>query len=245
MAPNANLLGGDAKENALVDQWVHLADTEVEAPGTIIAQLVRGGIPYNKPVSHTTPLSSCILVYLFVAQVHTMFIERLTRTLATLNTHLATRTFFVHERVSFADLVIASMIQRLVAIIIDAEMRAKIPNVIRHMETVVNQPKVKDIFGEIQYCEKAQQFTPPPKEKKEKEAKPAAAPAPKAEKKPKAKAVEDDDDDDEPLVPEEPKAKNPLDSLPKSTMNLDDWKRAYSNKETRGPGGAIEWFYQK
>ncbi|KIM81995.1 hypothetical protein PILCRDRAFT_71285 [Piloderma croceum F 1598] len=226
LAPNANLLGSDAKENALVDQWVHLVDTELEAPATMVGQLLRGGIPYNKPF-------------------HTILLEKVTRTLGTLNTHLATRTFFVNERITFADLVIGSMIQRLVAIIIDPEMRAKFPNVIRHMETVVNQPKVKEIFGEIQYCEKALQFTPPAKEKKEKEAKPAAAPAPKAEKKPKAKAVDDDDDDDdEPLVPEEPKAKNPLDLLPKSTMNFDDWKRAYSNKETRGAGGAIEWFYQ-
>ena len=59
-----------------------------------------------------------------------------------------------------------------------------------------------------------------------------------------AMAMDDDDDfDDKPV--EEPKAKNPLDSLPKSTFNLEDWKRAYSNKETRGAGGAIEWFYEK
>ena len=43
----------------------------------------------------------------------------------------------------------------------------------------------------------------------------------------------------------EPKAKKPLDSLPKSTFNLENWKRAYSNKDTRGADGAIEWFYQK
>jgi elongation factor 1-gamma len=90
--------------------------------------------------------------------------------------------------------------------------------------------------------EKAPVYVAP---KKEKEAKPAAAaPAPKAEKKPKAQAAEDDDDDDN-LVPEEPKAKNPLDELPKSTLNLEDWKRAYSNKETRGAGGALEWLYEK
>jgi elongation factor 1-gamma len=175
-----------------------------------------------------------------------MLLERLTRSLATLNSHLATRTFVVHERISLADLNIASYIQRGVAIVIDAEMRPKFANVIRHMETVVNHPQLKDIFGPTEYCEKAQQYTPPAKEKKEKEPKPApATPTPKAEKKPKAKAAEDDDDDDEPLVPEEPKAKNPLDSLPKPTMSLDDWKRAYSNMDTRGTGGAIEWLYNK
>jgi len=225
LAPNSGLLGGDAKEAALIDQWLHFGDTEVEGASYMISQLVRGLIPYNKPF-------------------HTTLVERVTRSLNTLNAHLATRTFFVHERISLADLAIASIIQNGVSALIDAELRAKLPNLIRHMETVVNQPKLKEIFGQTEYCEKAKQFTPPAKEKKEKEKEAKPAPAPKAEKKPKAKAVDDDDDEDEPLVPEEPKAKNPLDSLPKSTLNLDDWKRAYSNKDTRGANGAIEWFYQ-
>lgn len=99
---------------------------------------------------------------------------------------------------------------------------------------------MKDVFGPTEYAEKAVQYTPPAKEKKE--PKPAAAPAPKAEKKPKKEEVEEEEDD---IPKEEPKPKNPLDLLPKSTFNLEDWKRAYSNKDTRGPGGSIEWFYQK
>ena len=59
------------------------------------------------------------------------------------------------------------------------------------------------------------------------------------------KAAEDDDDDFDDKPVEEPKAKNPLDLLPKSTFNLEDWKRAYSNMDTRGAGGSLEWFYQQ
>jgi len=106
------------------------------------------------------------------------------------------------------------------------------------METVINQPDLKSIYGETQYTEKQMTFVPPPKEKKEK------APAqPKVGKKSK-KEIEDEDEE-EPDVPPEPKAKNPLDDLPKSTFNLEEWKRAYSNKETRGSDGALEWFYNK
>lgn len=180
---------------------------------------------------------------ILVPQLHTLLSERVLRSLTTLNTHLASRTFLVTERITIADLSLAAVIQSAVGIIYDAELRTSLPNVVRHMETVVNQPKLKEIYGETEYTEKAKQFVPPPKEKKE--PKPAPAAAPKAEKKPKAKAAEEDDDDDEPLVAEEPKAKNPLDFLPKSTFNLEDWKRTYSNKDTRGPDGAIEWFYQK
>jgi elongation factor 1-gamma len=51
----------------------------------------------------------------------------------------------------------------------------------------------------------------------------------------------DDDDDDKPYE-EAPKEKNPLDLLPKSTLNREDWKRAYSN-DTRSADGSLEWLY--
>jgi elongation factor 1-gamma len=85
-------------------------------------------------------------------------------------------------------------------------------------------------------------YTPPAKEAKKdskpKEAKPAEPKAPKA-KAPKPA----DDDEEEPDVPAEPKVKNPLDDLPKSAFNLEEWKRQYSNLDTRT--GAIPWFYEK
>ena len=105
----------------------------------------------------------------------------------------------------------------------------------------MNQPNLASIFGSTAYAEKALQYTPPPKKK---EKAPAAPAQPKAEKKAKREEADDDDDDDKPYE-EAPKEKNPLDLLPKSPFNLEDWKRAYSNKETRGSGGALEWFYQK
>ncbi|KAF8890750.1 elongation factor 1-gamma [Infundibulicybe gibba] len=220
LAPNSGLLGGDAHDTALVDQWVHLVESEVDMNTDIANLLVRGVIPYSKPV-------------------HTAAIDRQLRTLKTLDAHLSSRTFFVGERITLADIFVATLVFRACSVTIDAPTRAQIPNLIRHLETIVNQPKLAGLFEPITYLEKALQFTPPPKDKKE--TKPAAPAAPKAEKKPKAKA---DDDDDEPLVPEEPKAKNPLDDLPKSTFNLEDWKRAYSNKDTRGADGALEWLYQ-
>ncbi|KAK7017970.1 hypothetical protein VNI00_007574 [Paramarasmius palmivorus] len=219
LAPNANLLGTTPEESALVDQWSHLAETEFDIPSSLVIWMCRGVLAYSKPI-------------------HTQLIERFSRTLTTLNTHLTANTYLVGERLTLADLVLASFVQKAVQTTLDKELRSKFVAVIRHFETVVNQPKVKDIFGTVEYAEKAIAFTPP---KKEEKPKPAAAP--KAEKKEKPKK-EADDDDDEPAVPAEPKVKNPLDDLPKSSFNLEDWKRAYSNKDTRGPGGALEWFYE-
>lgn len=100
--------------------------------------------------------------------------ERLVRALTTVNEHLATRTFLVTERITVADITLATVIERAVGITFDAQLRAKLPNVVRHMETVVNQPKLKGLYGPTEYTDKAKQFVPPPKEKKEKEAKTAA-----------------------------------------------------------------------
>jgi elongation factor 1-gamma len=84
---------------------------------------------------------------------------------------------------------------------------------VRHFETVYNVPEIRDVCGKAEYLEKMPVYTPVAEAKpKEPEAE-----KPKAEKKLKA----EDDDEDIDLVPEEPKAKNPLDSLPKSTFNLE------------------------
>jgi len=223
LAPNSGLLGHTPKDAALIDQWVHLAESEVGDMTSFILYMVTGKLtPYNKPM-------------------HNHLAEAQLRTLNTLNDHLATRTFFVGERITLADIYIASLIQRAAHVTIDTPLRAKLPHLMRHMETVVNQPRLDDIYEPTPELEKALQYTPPPKEKKE----PKPAQAPKAEKKPKAKEVkEDDEEEEDPSIKDPPKAKNPLDDLPKSTFNLEDWKRAYSNKDTRGPDGALEWFYQ-
>jgi len=221
LAPNSGLLGNSTEEAALVDQWVHLVETEIDAVTDLVRALCTGLIPYSKPT-------------------HTHLLERQTRALKTVDAHLRDNTFLVGERITLADIWTATLIQKAVSMTVDAAARPTLPNLMRHLETVSNQSNLKEIFGATEYAEKAIAFIPPKKEKKEE--KPKAPKAPKAEKKPKAKEVEEEED--EPLVAPAPKEANPLDSLPKSTLNLEDWKRAYSNKETRGPGGALEWFYQ-
>jgi elongation factor 1-gamma len=124
----------------------------------------------------------------------------------------------------------------------------KYPSIVRFVETVLNQPQIAQ-FWTVQWPEKALTYAPPAKDTKKKEGAKKAAPM---EKPKKAKLVEEiepkveEEEEEEDLVPkEEPKPKNPLDSLPRSTFNLEDWKRAYSNKDTKGPGGSIEWFYEQ
>jgi len=221
LSPNTQLLGSTKAEAALVDQWATFADLELDAHRKPIIYGLRGWIPYFKPVDALAR-------------------ERLFRALDTLNHVLLRKTFIVGHRLTYADITLATILQGVLSTVTGVAERGKIPNVVRYFNTVANQPALKPVFGETQFPEKAEQYVAPAKPAKEK-----AAPAPPKEKPaPKPKPAEEEEEE-EPAVPEEPKPKNPLDLLPKSTLNLEDWKRAYSNLDTRGPGGSLEWFYDK
>jgi elongation factor 1-gamma len=51
LAPNSGLLGGSLEDAALIDQWVHLSESEVDSFTDFIRALCKGLYPYNKPVS--------------------------------------------------------------------------------------------------------------------------------------------------------------------------------------------------
>lgn len=163
--------------------------------------------------------------------------------LETFNQELLRKTFLVGERLTIADIFAATALTFAFSTTIDATIRAKIPNVVRYWNTIINHPKIADVFAEpkIELLQEPAVFKGASKEKKEKAPK---ADKPKAEKAPKAKKEKEEDLAPPADAPAEPKAKNPLDSLPKSSFNLEEFKRQYSNLDTRGPGGSLEWFYK-
>jgi len=56
LAPESGLLGKDAREAALVDQWVHFGETEIAALSYEIMALVFGALgPYSKEVRVVDP----------------------------------------------------------------------------------------------------------------------------------------------------------------------------------------------
>jgi elongation factor 1-gamma len=69
--------------------------------------------------------------------------------------------------------------------------------------------------------------------------------APKKEAKketPKKKKDEEEEEEDLAAQEEKPTGPNPLDLLPPSKFVLDEWKRVYSNEDTRTK--AIPWFWE-
>jgi len=155
-----------------------------------------------------------------------------------LNQHLATRTFLVNERVTLADIVVAMTVYRLYKIVLDAGFRKGWANVNRWYLTCVNQPEFIKVIGETKLCDKmqvAKAAAPKPAAEKKAEPKPAAK-----KEAPKPKPKDDDDDEDE--KEKAPKQANPLDALPKSKLDMDEWKRTYSNEKIREV--ALPWLWE-
>lgn len=74
--------------------------------------------------------------------------------LKTLNTHLESRTYLVTERITHADIVVASVLKTVFAKHVDKAGREAAPNVVRFYDTVGNQPKLKEFLGEPKWLEK-------------------------------------------------------------------------------------------
>jgi len=145
LAPNSGLLGKDLKEAALIDQFIHLAEEEVGENARITLKLTLGKItPYNKPLQ---------------TAVH----EAELRALATLEKHISTRTFFVGDRITLADITVASNVIRSFSLSVPPNERQQFPNLLRHMETIANNKKMSKILLPIVLATAAPQ---PPKVQK-------------------------------------------------------------------------------
>ena len=158
-------------------------------------------------------------------------ISALKRALGALNLHLTSNTYLVGHSVTLADIIMTCNLYPGFSHVMTKSFTSEFPHVERYFWTMVNQPNVKKVMGEVKQAEsvvpvtkkpsqpkeptKSKSKDEPKKEVQEKEpAKPKAEPAAEEEEAPK------------------PKPKNPLDLLPPSKMIIDDWKRLYSNTKT-------------
>jgi len=212
---NGKLYGSSAYEGGLVDQWIDFSVGEIDLPAAAWLYPIFGYLPFNKAATEKAK-------------------NDIRKVLEVLNNHLATRTFLVGERVTLADIIVVCSLLRLYENVLDAGFRKSFTNTNRWFTTVVNQPNFKAVAGEVKLAEKmavAEEKKEAPKQEKKPQ-------QPKAQPKP---APKDDEEEDE--EKQEKKAPNPLDQLPPSPLIMDEWKRTYSNKDTRPE--ALPWFWQK
>ena len=150
-----------------------------------------------------------------------------------LEKHLLINTFLVGERMTLADLFTAGILGRAFQYYFDAKNKKAFPNLTRWHDTITNQDVWTASATKIEEPSEQLKNIAPKKDEPKKEKAPAAK-----KEQPKAAAKEEEEEEDKPA----PKPKHPLESLPKPTLILDDWKRKYSNEETREV--ALPWFWE-
>lgn len=161
--------------------------------------------------------------------------DKAMKSITVLEQHFLVNTYLVGERPTLADLFVTSLISRGYQYVLDKKVREDFPNTTRWFVTITNQPTWKAIIEKPIMIDEAIKYTPPKKDPKP--AKPAAAPAVKAQTKEKE---QEEEEEEEPPAPKA--AKHPLEALPKPSLILDDWKRKYSNSDTRSE--ALPWFWE-
>ncbi|KAK5164475.1 elongation factor EF-1 gamma subunit [Saxophila tyrrhenica] len=207
------LLGKTKQDYASILRWMSFANAEVlPSLGGWFRPLV-GRDPYNKKNVEDS-------------------MKATQNKMKVLEDHLMVNTYLVSERLTLADIFAASILGRGFQYFFDKEWRSQNPSVTRWYETVTNQSVWTEVAGKPEFIEKALANTPPKKEEKPKQEQP--------KKQEKKKAAEEDDEEEEEKPA--PKPKHPLEALPKPTFVLDDWKRKYSNEETREV--ALPWFWE-
>jgi|EP00769_Ergobibamus_cyprinoides_P001003 elongation factor 1-gamma len=205
---------GPCKACTLIDKYSFIAVAEIVPALEAIFPAVEGKTAFIKPA--------------VVAAA-----EDVKRICKGLDAHLATRTFLASERITFADLAIYIALRDVFGKLFGAAFRAEFPHLTRHFVTIANQDETINACGEVVLAEKDLALAPP---KKEKKAAPKPAAAPKAA--PKVEAAEEEEE-----AKPAKKAVNPLDMLPPPPFPIDEWKRFYSNNDTKPT--ACNWLWQQ
>jgi elongation factor 1-gamma len=214
----AHLYGKNDFEAGLVDQWIDFAATAIDLPALAWTLPLEGAIPNNGLATKKAG-------------------EDIKKVFGILDSHLLTRTYLVGNRVSIADIVVATSLIRLFELVLDPAFRSGFTNATRWFVTIVNQANFLAVRPAVVLAEKVAQ--PPKQEKPKKEEKPKQEKPAKQEKPKKEEKPAEADEEEE--APKEEKKKNPLDDLPKSNFIFDEWKRKYSNSDTRSE--ALPWFH--
>jgi len=156
-----------------------------------------------------------------------------------LNNHLMTKTFLVGERITLADISIACNMVMLYKHVMVDSFRNQYPNVNRWFLTCVNQDEFKSVIGKVNMCTKEAKFDGKKYNEifgKKKEA------APKKEKKAAKAKKESGDSKPAAAAPAQQapaKKVDPWANSPAATMDMDAWKRCYSNEK---PDAYLKYF---
>lgn len=212
------LFGATPMEKIQVLRWHSVGNTNLF---TAIAKnflMLTGIIPYNKRQVDSNMES---------IELYAKFFEE----------RLIDYTYLASENVSIGDIQCFVAWAFAFTTVCGSDFRKKHPFLVRWFNTVLSSPIVSETFTDYKMIEEPIKYNPPKKEKKESNKQKNNNSNNKKnggeEKQPKKESEES--------APQK-KPKHPLESLGKPTFVLDEWKRKYSNEDTRSV--ALPWFWE-
>ncbi|KAF9233231.1 glutathione S-transferase C-terminal-like protein [Melanogaster broomeanus] len=133
----SNLLGSNAKEAALIDQWIHFAEHEIGGPLSGVIGLLYS---FSGP---------------FTREGHDKQVERLVRALKYLESYLATRPsgYLVGDSVTLADLVLVGLVHGSARLSLGAAERAQYPLTFAHYARVTDDETIKQYWSTEDFVE--------------------------------------------------------------------------------------------
>ncbi|CAD8078216.1 unnamed protein product [Paramecium sonneborni] len=227
----SGLYGANAFQQSLVDQWIDWTVNELDPNFMTTFPQLWGYVPTDEDSFKSAK-------------------NIINNKLKQLETHFKNSTFLVGNKLTIADIILIVRIAPFFTLLIDEKTRKSYPSLMKWFTTVTELPQFLKNFGRVRLCKEAfplpkqvlQQNEQKTKDEKSKEQKPKEE-KPKEQKKkdekPKEQKKKDEklkeqkpkeaqkqqaQEDDEPVIE---KKKNPLDLLPPSPFNIDDYKRTF------------------
>jgi len=201
---DTGLAGDSVYDEAAIDSWVDFSANELELPATVWFYPALGYMPFNKDAYEKAK-------------------KDLATALGKLNDYLLTKTYLVGDKITLADISVASALLYPMKLVCDKAYLKPFGNVVRWFTTCVNQPEFQKVVGTVAMC------------KKETLAAGQAAPAaPKAQGGGKKKKDKKKEKDDAPPPPPK-KVEHPykiMDREAPSKFSMDAWKKTFSNAKS-------------
>jgi len=225
---DTELYGVSFFESGQIDSWIDFCAHELELPATMWFYPIFGYMPFNAAATAKAK-------------------EDLKKALEVLDTHLLHRTYLVGDKITLADITVASALVYPMKMLLDAGFRKPFGNVERWFCTCVNQAEFKAVIGDVPLCKKMLQA--------EGDTSVAAAPAKGGKKggndgggKKKKGGKKEKKAAPPPAPKPAKKALHPLAELNKKSpakVHIDEWKKTYKNCENDGTGyvGACNKFW--
>jgi elongation factor 1-gamma len=137
---NEQLRGKTLAEQSQVLQWIEYGEREINPTSATLVYPCLGIMQFNKQNNERAK-------------------DELKHILQLLNNYLRTRTYLVGERITLADIAVASDLLLLFQWIIEPSLREPYPNVTRWFLTLINQKEFQAVLGnDYKLCEKTAQF---------------------------------------------------------------------------------------